>query len=56
MDGDQRALAGTEAAHHRGAGEMAFAMSARSHRHRDRGEHHRHQRGEAEETAGAIEC
>ena len=55
MDADQRALAGAEAAHHRGAGEMPLAVAARGHRHRDRGEHDRDQRGEAEETAGAIE-
>ena len=55
MDADQGALAGAEAAHHRGAGEMALAVAARRHRHGDRGQHHRDQRSQAEEAAGAIE-
>ena len=55
VDAHQRALTGTEAAHHRGAGKMPLAVAARGHGHGDGGEHHRHQRGETEEAASAIQ-
>jgi hypothetical protein len=48
-------LRGTQATHHRRGIRLALREAARGERDRDRGEHHRKERGEAEEALRALE-